>query len=120
MDVRIGITHTPKELEVEMPDDADRDKVVADIEKAYHTPKRSGSDVGAPGVILDALQAMFAKLNIKAECAYDAEHGSVLVKGRTGDAEIINSAMSALAQAGGKRETANRRASGDDGTEAGQ
>ena len=30
MDVRIGITHTPKELEVEMPDDSDRDKVVAE------------------------------------------------------------------------------------------
>ena len=28
MDVRIGITQTPKELEVEMPDDADRDTLV--------------------------------------------------------------------------------------------
>ena len=37
MDVRIGITHTPKELEVEMPDDADRDDVVADIEKLLKT-----------------------------------------------------------------------------------
>ena len=33
MDVRIGIIQTPKELEVELADDADRDKVVADIEK---------------------------------------------------------------------------------------
>jgi hypothetical protein len=33
VDVRIGITQTPKELEVELADDADRDKVVADIEK---------------------------------------------------------------------------------------
>ena len=33
MDVRIGITHTPKELEVEMPEDADRDTVVAEIER---------------------------------------------------------------------------------------
>ena len=33
MDVRIGITQTPKELEVEMADDTDRDKVVAEIEK---------------------------------------------------------------------------------------
>src|ERR1700689_4897590 len=33
VDVRIGITQTPKELEVEMPDDADGDKVVAEIEK---------------------------------------------------------------------------------------
>ena len=37
MDVRIGITQTPKELEVEMHDDADRDKVVADIEKLLKT-----------------------------------------------------------------------------------
>ena len=33
MDVRIGITQNPKELEVEMADDTDRDKVVAEIEK---------------------------------------------------------------------------------------
>ena len=40
VDVRIGITHTPKELEVEMPDDADRDKVVAEIEKLLKTGRR--------------------------------------------------------------------------------
>ncbi len=34
MDVRIGITQTPKELEVELPADADRDELVANIEKA--------------------------------------------------------------------------------------
>ena len=34
MDVRIGIVQTPKELEVELADDADRDKVLADIESA--------------------------------------------------------------------------------------
>ena len=33
VDVRIGIIQTPKELEVELKDDADRDKVVAEIEK---------------------------------------------------------------------------------------
>jgi hypothetical protein len=33
VDVRIGITQTPKELEVEMADDTDFDKVVAEIEK---------------------------------------------------------------------------------------
>ena len=37
MDVRSGITHTPKEPEVEMPDDADRDEVVAGIEKLLKT-----------------------------------------------------------------------------------
>ena len=29
MDVRIGVTQTPKEIEIELADDADRDKVVA-------------------------------------------------------------------------------------------
>ena len=55
MDVRIGITQTPKELEVEMPDDADRDKVVADIEKLLKTgdgvlwlTDRKGRRVGIP------------------------------------------------------------------------
>ncbi len=57
MDVRIGITHTPKELEVEMPDDADPDKVVADIEKLLSTgdgvlwlTDRKGRRVGIPVV----------------------------------------------------------------------
>ena len=57
MDVRIGIAHTPKELEVEMPDDADRDDVVADIEKLLKTgdgvlwlTDRKGRRVGVPVV----------------------------------------------------------------------
>ena len=57
MDVRIGITHTPKELEVEMPDDADRDEVVAGIEKLLKTgdgvlwlTDRKGRRVGIPVV----------------------------------------------------------------------
>ena len=41
MDVRIGIVQTPKELEVELADDVDRDKVLADIESAL-----TGSDEG--------------------------------------------------------------------------
>jgi hypothetical protein len=55
VDVRIGITHTPKEIEVEMPDDADRDDVVADIEKLLKTgdgvlwlTDRKGRRVGVP------------------------------------------------------------------------
>ncbi len=57
MDVRIGITHTPKEIEVEMPDDAERDQVVADIEKLLKTgdgvlwlTDRKGRRVGVPVV----------------------------------------------------------------------
>jgi uncharacterized protein DUF3107 len=57
VDVRIGITHTPKELEVEMPEDADRDKVVAEIEKLLTTGDgvlwlidRKGRRIGVPVV----------------------------------------------------------------------
>ena len=32
MDVRIGIVQSPKELEVELGEDADRDAIIADIE----------------------------------------------------------------------------------------
>lgn len=34
MDVRIGVTYTGKEIDVEMPDDTDRTKLKADIEDA--------------------------------------------------------------------------------------
>jgi hypothetical protein len=55
VDVRIGITQTPKELEVELGDDADRDAVLADIEKALSGDEgvlwltdRKGRRVGVP------------------------------------------------------------------------
>ena len=55
MDVRIGIVQTPKELEVELADDADRDKVLADIETALAgegsilwLTDRKGRQVGVP------------------------------------------------------------------------
>ena len=57
MDVRIGITHTPKELEVEMPEDTNRDEVVENIEKMLQTgdgvlwlTDRKGRRVGVPVV----------------------------------------------------------------------
>ena len=57
MDVRIGITQTPKELEVEMPEDADRETLVKDIEKMLDTgdgvlwlTDRRGRKVGVPVV----------------------------------------------------------------------
>lgn len=34
MDVRIGIVQSPREIEVELADNADRDKVLADVESA--------------------------------------------------------------------------------------
>ena len=34
MDVRIGVTQTPKEIHVELPDGADGDKLVAEVEAA--------------------------------------------------------------------------------------
>ena len=32
MDVRIGVLHTPRELEIEMADDTDREKLLSEIE----------------------------------------------------------------------------------------
>jgi Protein of unknown function (DUF3107) len=34
VEVRIGITHTARELEIELADDADRDAIIADVEAA--------------------------------------------------------------------------------------
>jgi hypothetical protein len=54
VDVRIGIVQTPKELEVELGDDADRDKLLADIEAALAgdavlwLTDRRGRRVGVP------------------------------------------------------------------------
>jgi hypothetical protein len=55
VDVRIGITQTPKEIEVELSDDAERDKVLADMEKLLKTgdgvlwlTDRRGRRVGIP------------------------------------------------------------------------
>jgi Protein of unknown function (DUF3107) len=57
VDVRIGIIQTPRELEVELKDDEDRDKVVADIEKLLRSgdgvlwlTDRKGRKVGVPVV----------------------------------------------------------------------
>ena len=55
MEVRIGIAQSVKELDVELPDDADRDKVLADIESALAgdgtvlwLTDRKGRQVGVP------------------------------------------------------------------------
>jgi hypothetical protein len=55
VDVRIGITQTPKEIEVELSDDAEPDKVLADLEKLLKTgdgvlwlTDRKGRRVGVP------------------------------------------------------------------------
>ncbi len=54
MDVRIGVTYTAKELEVELPDGADAEQVKADVEAAlggggvlWLTDKK-GRQVGVP------------------------------------------------------------------------
>jgi hypothetical protein len=55
VDVRIGIVQSVKELDVELPDDADRAKVLADIEAALAKEgatlwltDRKGRQVGVP------------------------------------------------------------------------
>ncbi len=54
MDVRIGVTHTPKELEIELDDAADPATVKADLEAAIADGRiawltdRRGRQVGVP------------------------------------------------------------------------
>ncbi|MGH9171944.1 MAG: DUF3107 domain-containing protein [Acidimicrobiales bacterium] len=39
MDVRIGIIHTPKELDIELAEGTDRDGVIADVDTALSQPE---------------------------------------------------------------------------------
>jgi len=55
LDVRIGVTYTPKEIEVEVSDDTDRDQLIKTIEDAVSTEgrvlwltDRRGRRVGVP------------------------------------------------------------------------
>lgn len=54
MDIRIGIVQSMKELEVELPEDANRDQVIGEIEAALGGDKvlwltdRKGRRVGVP------------------------------------------------------------------------
>ncbi len=55
MDVRIGVTYTPKEIEVELSDDTDHDQLVASVEDAISNEgrvlwltDRRGRRVGVP------------------------------------------------------------------------
>ena len=55
MDVRIGVTYTPKEIEVELSDDTDREQLISTIEEAVNAEgkvlwltDRRGRRVGVP------------------------------------------------------------------------
>ena len=55
MDVHIGVTHSPRELELQLPDDADRAAVKSEVEGALAGEStvlwltdRKGRDVGVP------------------------------------------------------------------------
>jgi hypothetical protein len=55
VDVRIGVLHTPKEIEIELPADTDRDKVRSSVDKALSgadevlwLTDRHGADYGVP------------------------------------------------------------------------
>ena len=59
MDVRIGVIHTPKEIDVELPSDADRAAIRTSIEKAMGDgdavlwlTDRHGRDIGVPGATI--------------------------------------------------------------------
>jgi hypothetical protein len=54
MDIRIGIVQSMKEIDVELPGDADRDQVMKDVEAALESDQvlwltdRKGRRVGVP------------------------------------------------------------------------
>ncbi|MDQ1437214.1 MAG: hypothetical protein QOK43_843 [Acidimicrobiaceae bacterium] len=54
MEVRIGVTYAPKEIELEFPEDADRDALVKQVEQAIASDAilwltdRRGRRVGIP------------------------------------------------------------------------
>jgi hypothetical protein len=55
VDIRIGVIHTNKEIEVEMPEDSDRNKLMDDIDSTLARPDgvlwltdRRGRRVGVP------------------------------------------------------------------------
>jgi Protein of unknown function (DUF3107) len=55
LDVRIGVTYTPKEIEVELSDDTDREQLISTIEEAVNAEgkvlwltDRRGRRVGVP------------------------------------------------------------------------
>ena len=55
MDVRIGVQHTPKEIDIELPSGTDRDEVRARIDAALADPAavlwltdRHGRDIAVP------------------------------------------------------------------------
>jgi hypothetical protein len=54
MDIRIGIVQSMKEIDVELPSDADRDQVIKDVEAALGSDQvlwltdRKGRRVGVP------------------------------------------------------------------------
>lgn len=55
MDVRIGVVHTPKEIDIELPADADReairgqiDAALADDDTVLWLTDRHGREIGVP------------------------------------------------------------------------
>lgn len=63
MDVRIGVIHTPKEIDLELADDVDRDQLVKSIEKMIGSDggvlwltDRKGARVGVPAARIAYVQ----------------------------------------------------------------
>jgi hypothetical protein len=59
VEVRIGVTYTPKEIEVDVSDDTDRDQLIAAVEEAVSSEgkvlwltDRKGRRVGVPSAKL--------------------------------------------------------------------
>ena len=68
MDVKIGVLHTPKEIDIDLGDDADADKLVADIEAAL---------AGGEGKVLWVIDRRGRKVGIPAAKVAYVEIGAV-------------------------------------------
>ena len=51
MEIRIGIVQSMKEIDVELPDDADRDKVMKEVEEALERARRCSGSPTARAVV---------------------------------------------------------------------
>lgn len=74
MDVRIGVIQSPREIEVELPDDADADAVKAQIEQA----------VGSGSGLLWLTDRRGRQVGVSIERLAYVELGSPADKGRIG------------------------------------
>ena len=75
MDVRIGVTYSPKELDVELPADADSTQIRSDVEAALNA---------GPGSVLWLVDAKGKQLGVPVDKITYVEIGSPSAERRIG------------------------------------